>query len=106
VAISQEDFKALRQRDPLEAFDLSGSLVFSKNFPKYSTVSAGGMLESSKEDLLEEFHTKILEVNLFQAIEQDSTDIPGLKNLFRKLNKSSLAPKLIELTVELEPLLD
>jgi len=65
--ISQEEIEALRERDPFEAFDLmlSGNIFPSKTDPEPSTVSASDLSKSSKDHLLEELRTKILEVDLF-----------------------------------------
>jgi len=62
--------------------------------------------ETSKENLLAKFRSKVLEVDLFQAIEQDATIIPKIKELLRKLSKTPSGTKFQEFSEGLEPLME
>ena len=108
VTISQEEFDALRERDPFEALDLMlvSHILPSNTDTKPLSGAASELSEYSKANLIEELRTKVLEVDLFQAIEQDESIIPGIKNLLHRLTNSSLDPKFIKFSVELEPVLD
>jgi len=62
--------------------------------------------ETSKENLLAEFRSKVFEVDLFQAIEQDATIIPKIKEFLRKLSKTPSGTKFQEFSEALEPLME
>jgi len=60
--ISQEYFAQLEKANPLDAFDfLAQDVLFSKSTRKSSNVSADDSSETSKENLLAEFRSKVLE---------------------------------------------
>jgi len=68
--ISQEDLDQLEKANPLYAFDfLAQDVLFSRSTGKSSNVSADDASETSKENLLAELRSKVLEANLFEAIE-------------------------------------
>jgi len=69
--ISEEDFDQLEKVNPLDA----------------SNVSADDPSETSKENLLAEFQSKVLGANLFEAIEQDENIIVEVKKLLCKLGR-------------------
>jgi len=69
--ISEEDFDQLEKVNPLDA----------------SNVSADDPSETSKENLLAEFQSKVLGANLFEAIEQDENIIVEVKKLLYKLGR-------------------
>jgi len=108
ATISQEEFEALRKRDPFEALDLmlNGNIFSSRIDTRPSTGVASDLSEISKATLLEELRTKVLKVDLFQAVEQDESIIPRIKTLLRKLTNSSLDSKFVKFYVKLEPILD
>lgn len=108
VTISQEEFDVLKERDPFEALDLMlvGNILPSNTDTESSTSAASELSENYKADLIEELRTRVLEVDLFQAIEQDESIIHGIKNVLHRLTNSSLDPKFIKFSVELEPILD
>jgi hypothetical protein len=68
--ISQEDFDLFEKTNPLDAFDfLAEDVLLSRR--KSSNVSGEDPSETSKVNLLAEFSSKVLETNLFEAVEQD-----------------------------------
>jgi len=74
--ISQEDLYQLEKANPLDAFDfLAQDVLLSRSTGKSSHVSADDASETSKENLLAELRSKVLEANLFDAIEQDDSII-------------------------------
>jgi len=83
VAISQEELDQLEKDSPLEAFDflMKSDALFSKSIGKSPDVSANDPLESSRDSLLAEFRRKVLDVNLFEAIEQNDAVILEVKEL-------------------------
>jgi len=105
--ISQEDFDQLEKVNPLDAFDLlAQDFLFSKSTGKSSNVSADDLLETSKENLLPEFRSKVLGANLFEAIEQDKNIIVEIKELLSKLGRLLSGSKIQEFLRALEPLLE
>lgn len=70
--ISKEDFNLLEKTNPLDAFDfLAEDVLLSRSTGKSSNVSGEDPSETSKVNLLAEFRSKVLETNLFEAVEQD-----------------------------------
>ena len=53
-----------------------------------------------------EFRSKVLEVDLFHAIEQDAAIIPEIKELLNKLSKTHYGRKFEEFSQALEPLME
>ena len=105
--ISQEDFDQLEKANPLDAFDfLAQDVLFSRSTGKSSNVSADDPLETSKENLLAEFRSKVLGANLFEAIEQDENIIVEVKDLLFKLGTLLSGSKIQEFSRALEPLLE
>ena len=108
MTINPEELDGLEKINPIEAFDLiirSGTLS-SKTIEGSSNTSNNDSSETSKENLLVELRTKVLEVDLFQAIEQDASIISGIKELLHKLSKASLGLKFQEFFQNLEILTD
>ena len=88
MTISPEELDMLEETDPIEAFNLmigSGALL-SKTTEGSSNTSISNPSKTSKENLLMELRTKVLEVDLFQAIEQDAGVIHEIKGLLCKLS--------------------
>jgi len=56
--------------------------------------------------MLVELRTKVLDMDLFQAIEQDSSIIPEIKVMLHKLNNPSFGSKFQEFSQNLESLMD
>jgi len=83
----------------------SGAL-FSETTKGSSNNSIDDPSETSKENLLVELRTKVLEVDLFQAIEQDANIIPEITGLLHKLSKPSFGSKFQEFSQNLESLMD
>ena len=85
--ISQEDLDQLEKANPLDAFDfLAQDVLLSRSTEKSSHVSTNDVSEISKENLLAELRSKVLEANLFDAIEQDDSIIAEVTDLLRRLN--------------------
>jgi len=105
--ISQEDFDQLEKANHLDAFDfLTQDVLFSKSIGKSSNVSDDDPSETSKENLLAEFRSKVLETNLFEDIEQDENIIAEVKELLYKLGNLLSGSKIQEFSRALEPLLE
>jgi len=105
--ISQEDFDQLEKANPLDAFDfLVQDVLFSRSTGKSSNVSADDPSETLKENLLAEFWSKVLEANLFEAIEQDENIIAEVKELLCKLGNLLSGSKIQEFSRALKPLLE
>jgi len=105
--ISQEDFDQLEKANPLDSFYfLAQDVLFSKSTEKSSNVSADDASETSKENLLAEFRSKVLEANLFEALEQDENIIAEVKELLCKLGNLLSGSKFQEFSRVLEPLLE
>jgi hypothetical protein len=83
VAMSQEELDRLEKNNPLEAFDflVKSDVLFSMSTGKSSDTSTDDPSETSKENLLAEFRSKVLGTNLFEAIEQDDSIIAEIKEL-------------------------
>ena len=103
--MSLEELEQLERDNPFDAFDLlvQSDTLISKSIRKFSDTSTGGLSHSSKENLLSEFRSKVLDIDLFQAIEQDDNIISEVKDLFLKLNQSSFSSKFQEFWLVLEP---
>jgi len=96
------------ETNPIEKFNLmtkSGALL-SKTTERSSNTSVSDLSETSKEYLLVELRTKVLEVDLFQAIEQDAIIIFELKLLLHKLNTPSFGSKFQDFSQEMKTLMD
>ena len=64
------------------------------------------MSEISKENLLAEFRSKVLEVNLFEAIEHDDSIITEVTDLLRRLTSLLPGSKIQEFSRALAPLME
>jgi len=86
VTMSQEELEQLERDNPFDAFDLlvQSDTLLSKSIGKSSDTSTGGLSHSWKENLLSEFLSKVLDIDLFQAIEQDDNIISEVRDLFLK----------------------
>jgi len=109
MVMSQEEFDQLEKANPLAAFGLmlkNGALF--KSIWGSSNTSTDDPLKTSRETLLAEFRSKVLEVELFQAIEQDAAIIPQIKELLCKLIKTQTpySTKFQEFSQALEPLME
>ena len=105
--ISQEDLDQLEKVNPLDAFDfLSQDVIFSKSTGKSSNVSVDDPSKTSRENLLDEFRSKVLGANLFEAIEQHENIIIEVKELLCKLGNLLSGSKFQEFSQVLEPLLE
>ena len=105
--ISQEDFDQLEKANPLDTLNfLAQDVLFSRSTGKSSNVSANDASETSKENLLAEFRSKVLEANLFEAIEQDENIIAEVKEFLCKLGNLLSGSKSQEFSRVLEPLLE
>jgi len=100
MTVSPEELDMLEETDPIEAFNLMirSCALLSKTTEGSSNTSISNPSETSKENLLMEIRTKVLEVDLFQAIEQDTGVILEIKGLLRKLSKTSFGSKFQELS--------
>jgi len=89
--MSLEELEQLERDNPFDAFDLlvQSDTLLSKSIGKSSDTFTGGLSQTSKENLLSEFRSKVLDIDLFQAKEQDDNIIYEVKDLFLKLNQSS-----------------
>ena len=85
---------------------MKSDALLSKTIEGSSNTSVSDPSKTSKETLLVELRTKVLEVDLFQAIEQDASIISELKVLLHKLNKPSFGSKFQEFSQEMESLMD
>jgi len=108
MTVSPEELDMLEETDPIEAFNLMirSCALLSKTTEGSSNTSISNPSETSKENLLMEIRTKVLEVDLFQAIKQDTGVILEIKGLLRKLSKTSFGSKFQELSNKLESLMD
>jgi len=105
--ISQEDFDQLEKVNPLDAFDfLAQDVLFSRSTGNSSNVSTNDPSETSKENLLAEFRSKVLKANLFEAIKQDENVIVEVKELLCKLGNLLFGSKIQEFSGALEPFLE
>jgi len=85
--ISQEDLDQLEKANPLDAFDFfAQDVLLSRSTGKSSHVSTDDVLDTSKENLLAELWSKVLEANLFDAIKPDDNIIAEVTDLLRRLN--------------------
>jgi len=108
VTMSMEELEQLERDNPFDAFDLlvQSDTFLSKSIGKSSDTSTSGLSQTSKESLLSEFRSKVLDIDLFQAIEQDDNIISEVKDLFLKLNQPSFGSKFQEFWQVLEPLME
>jgi len=108
VAMSQEELNKLEKDNPLEAFDflVKSDVLFSKSTGKSSDISTDDPSETSKENLLAEFRSKVLGTYLFEAIEQDDNVISEVKELLHKLSKLPSGFRFQEFSQALEPLME
>jgi len=108
VTISLEELEQLERDNPFDDFDLlvQSDTFLSKSIGKSSYTSIGGLSQTSKESLLSEFRSKVLDIDLFQAIEQDDNIISEVMDLFLKLNQSSFGSKFQEFWQVLDPLME
>ena len=108
TAMSQEELEQFEKDNPFDAFEflVRSDTLLSKNIGKSSDTSTGGLSQTSKESLLAEFRDKVLDIDLFQAIEQNDNIISEVKVLFLKLDQSSFGPKFREFWQMLEPLME
>jgi len=108
VAMSQEELDQLEKNNPLEAFDflVKSDVLFSKSTGKSSDISTDDPSETSKENLLAEFQSKMLGIDLFEAIEQDDNIISEVKELLHKLSKLPPGSRFQEFSQTPEPLMD
>jgi len=80
--------------------------TYQKALGNLQTPPLGGLSQTSNESLLAEFRNKVLDIDLFQAIEQVDNIISEVKNLLLKLDQTSFDPKFRELWQMLEPLME
>ena len=106
--MSQEEFDQLEKANPFAAFGLmlKNGALFSRSIGGSLNTSTDDPLETSRENLLAEFRSKVLEADLFQAIEKDATIIPEMKELLQKLSKTPSGTKFQEFSQALEPLME
>ncbi|WJX50878.1 hypothetical protein P8452_37126 [Trifolium repens] len=100
-----KDFKG---KDPIGAFEvmMSYKALFSDKSPSTLTTSEGELARSSKDSLIRELHAKILNVDLFQAIEQYPNIIYEIKALMKKLNTPTSGESIGCFIFEFNPILD
>ena len=108
MTLSQEEFDQLEKANPLAAFDLmlKNGVLFSKSIGGSSNTSTDDPSETLRDNFLAEFRSEVLEMDLFQAIEQDASIIPEIKELLRKLRKPPFGTKFQEFSQTLEPLME
>ena len=95
--IGQEDLDQLEKANPFDAFDfLAQDFLLSRSTEKSSHVSADDVSETSKENLLAELWSKVLEANLFEAIKQDENIIAKVKELLCRLGTFLSGSKIKE----------
>ncbi|WJX50879.1 hypothetical protein P8452_37126 [Trifolium repens] len=95
-------------KDPIGAFEvmMSYKALFSDKSPSTLTTSEGELARSSKDSLIRELHAKILNVDLFQAIEQYPNIIYEIKALMKKLNTPTSGESIGCFIFEFNPILD
>ena len=108
AAMSQEELEQFERDNPFDAFELlvQSDTLLSKRIGKYSDTSTSGLPQTSRESLLAEFQKKVLDIDLFQAIEQDDNITSEVIDMFLKLDQSYFDPKFRELWQMLEPLME
>jgi len=105
--ISQEDLDQLEKSNPLDAFDvLAQDVLLSQSTGKSSHVSTDDMSDISKENLLAELRSKVLEINLFEPIEHDDSIIAEVTDLLRRLTSLLPGSKIQEFSRALAPLME
>jgi hypothetical protein len=85
---------------------MSYKALFSDKSPSTLTTSEGELARSSKDSLIRELHAKILNVDLFQAIEQYPKIIYEIKALMKKLNTPTSGESIGCFIFEFNPILD
>lgn len=77
IVIRKEELYQLEKTYPIDAFDflVKSDILFSKSLGKSSDPSTDNPSETSKENLVAEFRSKVLGVNLFESIRQDENVI-------------------------------
>jgi len=104
--ISQEDLDQLEKANPLDAFDvLAQDVLLSRSTGKSPHVSTEDMSDISKENLAE-LRSKVLEVNLFEAIKHDDSIIAEVTNLLRRVTPLLPESKIPEFSRALAPLME
>jgi len=108
VTMSMEELEKLERDNPFDAFDLlvQSDTFLSKSIGKSANTSTSGLSQTSKESLLSKFRSKVLDIDLFQAIKQDDNIIFEVKELFLKLDQSSFGSKFQEFWQVLKPLME
>jgi len=81
-------------------------VLLSRSTGKSSHVSADDVSETSKENLLAELRSKVLEANLFDAIEQDDSIIAEVRELLCRLSALLPGSKIQEFSRALAPLME
>jgi len=107
TSISQEELDELKVKDPLEALKpmMSSRGATSFDMPQSSS-SMSEPFVSSKENLLRDLQTKILNIDLFQVIEENPNAAYEMKALLKKLNTLESKDSIIGFILEFEPLLE
>jgi len=105
--ISQENLDQLEKANPLDAFDvLAQDVLLSRSTGKSPHVSTEDMSDISKENLLAELPSKILEVNLFEAIEHDDSIIVEVTDLLCRVTSLLPGSRIQEFSRALAPLME
>jgi len=105
--VSQQDLDQLEKANPLDAFDfLAQDVLLPRSTGKSSHVSTDDVSDISKENLLAELQSKVLEANLFVAIEHDDSIIAEVTDLLRRLNALLPGSKIQEFSRALAPLME
>ncbi|RHN60111.1 hypothetical protein MtrunA17_Chr4g0021821 [Medicago truncatula] len=97
----------LEEANPLDAFDvLANDILLSMSTGRSSNVSAEDPSHTSNDNLLVEFRSKVLRIDLFEAIEQDENVVLEIRELLCKLINLPSGLKFQNFLKVLEPLLD
>jgi len=105
--ISQEELDQLEKANPLDAFDvLAQDVLLSRSTGKLPHVSTEDVSDISKENLLAELRSKVLEVNLFKAIKQDDNIIAEVTDLLRRVASLLPGSKIPEFSRAIAPLME
>jgi len=105
--ISQEELDQLEKANPLDAFDvLAQDVLLSRSTGKSPHVSTEDVSDISKENLLAKLRSNVLEVNLFEAIEQDNSIIVEVTNLLRRVTSLLPGSKIPKFSRALAPLME
>jgi chromosome segregation ATPase len=104
--LSADELESLKQTDPVAALELiMSSRGLSEKSPSISTAS-GAASETSIDVLILELKERVLNVDLFEEIEQNPNMIYEIKALLRKLNTPRSDDSLLSFVSAFEPLLD